>query len=215
MALTLLLRVRLLLPALLAALAALVPAYAGATTAVVVDIAGRPEQIQRVPYVEIVAVATSIATAWLLRPRFWEWERLGGGHVRVHAAAVALVGLLLPLLPAAVAVLRLPPETRPWLVLPPVLLFSALTFAATALVGPVGGGLLSLLAVAGGAVVLNLQPGAARVLPVSYAGGQGHRLPGMPYWWLGPLLMTAAALAVHATTAGATTWSRRLLRNEE
>lgn len=215
MALTVLLRVRLLVPALLVSLLALVVAHLGATTAIVIDFAGRPDQAQRVPYVEIVAVVTSIATAWLLRPRFWEWERLGGGRVRGHAAATALAGMLLPLLPASAGILRLPAEARPWLVLPSVLLFSALTFVAAALLGVIGGGLFSLAALMGGAVVLNLQPGAALLLPVSYAGGQGHHAPGMPYWWLGAPLMVVAAMAVHAATTGATAWSRRLFRNEE
>lgn len=215
MALTVLLRARMFAPALLATLVALVPAYLGATTAVVIDLAGGSDRAQRIPYVEIVAVATSIATAWLLRPRFWEWERLGGGRVRGHAAVTALVGMLLPLLPAGMAILRLPVETRPWLVLPSVLLFSALTFTATALLGVIAGGLLSLGALLGGAVVLNLQPAAALLLPISYADGQGHQEPSMHYWWFAAPLMVVMAMAVHAATVGATGWSRRLLRNEE
>ncbi|MFV2117799.1 hypothetical protein ACE14D_04865 [Streptomyces sp. Act-28] len=215
MALTVLVRARMFLPALLVSLLALVLAYVGATTAIVIDLAGRPDQAQRIPYIEITAVATSIATAWLLRPRYWEWERLGGTRVRWYSAGTALVGILLPLLPAGAGVLRLPEDTDPWLVLPMVLLLSALTFTGTALVGVVGGGLLSMTALFAGAMVLNLQPAAAHVLPISYATGQGHQSPHLPGWWLVAPLVVLLAMAVHAMTAGATARSRRLFRNEE
>ncbi|GII94332.1 hypothetical protein [Sinosporangium siamense] len=215
MALSLLLRTRMIVPALLVSVAASVVAFLAARYAIVVDVFGPAVRAPRVPVIEVVAVATSVAVAWLLRPRFWEWEKLGGAHVRRLAAGTALAGMLLPLLPVCAGVVRVPGDARAWLLLPAVALLSAVTFAGAALAGPVFGGLLSAAVLFGGAVLVNLQPGAAHLLPIAYATGRGLQVPLLPGWWLAAPVAVALAVAVHALTCGASARSRRLSREDE
>jgi hypothetical protein len=213
MALTVLLRAKMFLPALAACIIATAVSFIGGSTAISMDFAtGRPDLAQRIPFSQIAAVATSIATAWLLRPRFWEWERLGSYRVRWYSASAALIGLILPLLPAAIGLLRVPEDADPWLVLPMTLFFSAVTFMLSPLVGAMIGGLLSMTALFAGAVVLNLQPALGHVLPVTYATGQGFQHPQLPGWWAAAPLLAVLAAVVHAFTAGATNRSWSVLR---
>lgn len=166
-----------------------------------------PYEEQRIPVEELLLVCAAMCGALLLRPRFWEWERLGGGRTRVRAALVALVGMLLPVA-AAVAVLSTigPGASHPWLMVTNVLLASAGVYALAPLVGPTRSGLLVLAGIFAGAALCNMVPELARVTPYAYVHSDGWTLPSALSWQVMPVLGAVAglaAVAVHASTHGA------------
>ncbi|GGP34671.1 hypothetical protein GCM10010185_01680 [Saccharothrix coeruleofusca] len=156
----------------------------------------------RLPYSELCAVVAASTGTWLLRPRFWQWDRVGTRRAAVVAATCAVVGTLAPQLIVVAGSVNLPPGT-PWAwVACNALLYSALVFCLAPVVGPgpaAGATLLLYFAVA---VVNNVWPTASRIIPVSPYPGPGTH-------WTAALVLTAAAAVVHARTRGATAWTQR------
>ncbi|MCY9786874.1 hypothetical protein KIK06_23610 [Nocardiopsis sp. EMB25] len=194
--------------AVLTALAAAALGLAAAGTVVPVAVADWPHEEQRVPVAELLCVCAASAGAWWNRPRLWVWERLGGVRTRLRAAAVAAVGVALPVL-AILAVLptALTVDHR-WLMVTNVLFAASAVYLLTPFLGPVVAGAAVLAGVFAGAAACNLAPGLNRVVPYAYADGDGWVAPELlPPGTVFGLAVTAAlaAVAVHAATRGATT----------
>lgn len=160
-----------------------------------------------IPVPELIAVVTGILGAAVTRPRFWEWERLGGLRTRVVAVALAALVIAAPLLPALVGVHTLPDGVAwSWLV-SNVLTMSATTLLLSAVLGPALGGGAGLAGYVGIALVDNLVAGARPLLPLAAHPAEHGK-------WLPPLILIPVALLVHAYTRGLSTWAHRLDHNE-
>lgn len=199
------------------AAAAIAALLGGAAGGVVIPVAvyDWPYEEQRIPVGELLLVCAAMCGAVLLWSRFWEWERLGGNRTRVRAAAVASVGMLLPVAAATAVLPTVGPEaSHPWLMVTNVLLASACVYALAPLVGPVRSGLLVLVGIFLGAALCNMVPELARVTPYAYVHSDGWTLPSALPWQVMPVLGLVAglaAVAVHAVTRGA---SPRVGRSE-
>lgn len=197
--------------ALASALLAVLLSLAAAEAVIPVAVMDWPHEEQRVPVAELLCVCAATAGAWFLRPRMWEWERLGGLRTRVRACSVASLGLLLPTGAAFVLAALAPPVEHPWLTVTNVFLATACVHALAPLVGAISAGVTVLSGILLGAVLCNVVPGAHRVWPYAYANGDGW-VPA-DLLWSGVLPLTTGmavvlVLTVHALTHGATTHAR-------
>ncbi|WP_116244596.1 hypothetical protein [Nocardiopsis sp. FIRDI 009] len=199
-----------LLPMAGAVLTALVAAALGlAAAGVVVPVAvvGWPHEEQRIPVAELWCVCAASAGAWWNRPRLWVWERLGGARTRLRAAAVAAVGVALPVLAALAVLPAAAAAEHRWLMVTNVLFTASAVYLLAPFLGPVVAGAATLTGVFAGAVACNLAPGLNRVVPYAYAGGDGWVVPDLLPAGAVPGLAAAvalAAVAVHAATRGTT-----------
>lgn len=156
--------------------------------------------------VELCVIVTATLLTILTRSRFWEWDRIARGH-RPHTVAgtvaattTALSALCVP------AVVPWLPTTAPWTwVLANALVLSATVHLTSALLNPLLAGALTLVFWFGSAVVTNLAPHVWLPL-ANYRDPNGH--------WTAAALLVTAAVTLHATTCGATTWSHRQFDKE-
>jgi hypothetical protein len=167
-----------------------------------------PNKLRQVPFLELVPVLGGCLIAALLRPRFYEWERLGERRSIVASTATVLIGIAVPVIPVLVGVLRLPREAT-WTYIPAnVVLVTAIAFTLSALVGPAIGPPLAALAFVATCLLQNLEPALAGAIPLA-------KPPESEGPWIAAITATLIALAVHIHTAGASTLARRLNQNEE
>jgi hypothetical protein len=161
----------------------------------------------KAPYPELLSLVGSILLAALLRPRFWEWERLGNLRTRISAGLTAVVGILLSLVPVLVGSLRLP-QGMPWgWSVANALTLSGAVFSLSTVVGAAIAGGVVLVGYFAYAVMDNVWIGADPYLPlVAYPGPHG-------LWWLAVVLCLVAIL-MWFRTRGASVWAHRLRRNE-
>ncbi|PDP87164.1 hypothetical protein CQJ94_13490 [Glycomyces fuscus] len=195
------------LGALAAAVAAAVLGLAAQGVVVPVAVLDRPHEEQRIPVVELLCVCAATAGAWSTRPRLWVWERLGGARTRVRAAAVAVLGVALPVAAGAAVLAASPPAANTWLLVTNVLLAASAVYLLAPFVGAVPSGLLVLAGVFVGAAACNMVPGLNRVSPYAYAGTDGWVAPDLLGGGTVPALAVAAAVAAlvaHAVTRGST-----------
>ncbi|MFD6948963.1 hypothetical protein A6A08_03025 [Nocardiopsis sp. TSRI0078] len=200
------------------AAAAVAAAFGVAALGIVVPVAvfEWPHEEQRIPVAELLCVCAAMAGAWANRPRLWVWERLGGARTRVRAAAVAAVGVALPVAAGSAVLAASPPAENTWLLVTNVLLATSAVYLLAPLVGAVPSGLAVLAGIFLGAAACNMAPGLNRVSPYAYAGSDGWVAPDLLPGGAVPALAVGAAVAalgVHAVTRGST--SRVHRRGEE
>lgn len=163
-------------------------------------------------YIEIELLIVAITAAFLLRPRFWEWQKLGGLRTRLAAAGVAALGIAAASAPVFLVVMQAPAYAPQAWVVSNVITIVASVFALSALISPALAGGTALVAYFACAVVFNTVGGAGRFLPLGYYTGQGV----LPHaHWLVASFLVLAAVALHFATHGSTAWAQRLSRNEE
>lgn len=174
------------------------------TRAVVIHLSAAVPQ-NRLPFPELCAVVGAVATAAVLRPRLWEWDRVGSRRASLVSVLSALSGILLPLVILVLGSTRVPAGV-PWAwQVSNYLVFAGIAFCLGPLLGPALAGGTTLVSYLGCAVVNHLVPGADEVLPATgYPGPATH--------WTAAGLAVLLALAVHGHTRGATRWSLRLTR---
>jgi hypothetical protein len=153
--------------------------------------------------IELYVIVTATLLAILTRPRFWEWDRIARGH-RPQAVAGAVAAATIAL--AALCV----PAVVPWLPTNTPLDMGPGQHAGTRRNSPTGGALLNPLLAGALTLVFWLSSGVtANLAPhlwlplAHYHHPNGH--------WTAAALLTAAAIAVHTRTCGATAWAHRQL----
>lgn len=173
----------------------------------------------RVPLAETIALVCAILACYLTRPRLWHWERLGNLRTRLVSASVTTIVIVLPLAPILASAATLPNGTRwEWLAANVVILGAAVALAA-ALLGPLLGGGLVILAYFANAVADNVLPELGPYLPLTPYSSRvlptpGMDTPGPPSHWILAATLGLLAIAVNATTHGASGWSVRRGNNE-
>jgi hypothetical protein len=160
-------------------------------------------------FAELTVIASAALIAGFARPRFWEWERLGGWRTRAVCGAVAGVCLLASLGPAVAATTMsggvLAIEWR----LANAILVAALVGGMAPLVGAFGAGCGAIVMWLCSALAYNLElvsPGM--LLLASPANPSPH--------WIGAGVLAGVAIIVHMLTLGMSTrvW-RRGMRGQE
>ncbi|PRW62297.1 hypothetical protein [Actinopolyspora mortivallis] len=177
-------------------------------TAITIDLNVSPfAPSHTVPMPEMIAMITGILAATVLRPRLWEWERLGGPRVRLVAVTLAAVAMAAPLLPALIGLYSMPGDRTPTWLVSNTLTIGATVLLLSALIGPLLAGGVTLGCYLGLVLLDNLVVGARPFLPLAtYPATHGK--------WLPPLILIPLALAVHAVTRGTSAWAHNLGRNE-
>jgi len=160
----------------------------------------------RLRYPEICGLLTAAMAAVLLRPRMWEWDRIGLPRAGGLSVGAFCLGLAASVVVASVGATRLPPEEpRLWLVANAVLLASAV-FALSPFLGP---------AVAGGLVILGyLTLGIATHLSSSLDSVPLTRLPDTEPHWVAAAATAVTALMSQAWTRGSTAWVQRMFARD-
>lgn len=161
----------------------------------------------KMPVVELCTVLSATLLAILIRPRFWEWDRLaaGGRRSRAVAAAAALAGIVLPALCVPAVVPWLPPAT-PWgWVLANALLLSTTVQLLTPLLTPLAAGALAVLSWLGYGLTMNLAPDVW--LPIAT-----YRDPTSN--WVIVAVLIVAAIVLHTRTCGRIAWAHRQFGKE-
>lgn len=160
----------------------------------------------KIPDAELIALVTGILAAGVLRPRFWEWDRLGAPRTRVVAGTTTILGMAAPLIPVLAATTRLP-DTVAWHpMLSNVLTLDGAVFIVGALLGPALGGGIVIVAYFADAIIDNLARSAAQYLPLA-------DFPDTNALWLPALALPLVAVAINTYNHGASTWAHRLTRN--
>lgn len=189
----------------LTALAAL--AYIFRRNAIVISLS--PDYAaSRLPFIELCAVTAGIMGAILLRPRFWEWDRLATKRVWLVSGLASTIGIVAPVtIVIMVGVVGIPSEV-PWTwIAANVLLLCSLSFALAPLVGAAlaGGSTLLIYFLAG--VLNNLEPSIGHLIPLTaYPGPDGH--------WAAAVALAILATSINVRTCGATAWTRRMFEKE-
>ena len=155
----------------------------------------------KIVMVELCAIVAATLLSIVVRPRFWEWDRVArGGRARALAGVVAagVIGL------AALCVLVVGPwlpsgATWGW-VFANAFVLSALVVLLTPFVSALFAGGVTLVLWFVAAVTANLAP--ATWLPLAYYRGQE------PSWWVAVGLVVLA-VGVHVCTCGMTAWAHR------
>ncbi|MEU6152452.1 hypothetical protein ABZ816_20890 [Actinosynnema sp. NPDC047251] len=155
------------------------------------------------PYPELCGVLTAIVVTTLVRPRFWEWDRVGTRRAALVSGAAATSALVLPLLVMAVGATRVS-EGAPWLwSLSNVLVYSAAVVGLAPFVGVGLAGGIVLVGYFGVGVLNNAEPAVGALLPVAtYAEPTGN--------WVVAVGLAVLAVAAHVRTRGVTAWAHRL-----
>jgi hypothetical protein len=161
----------------------------------------------RLPFSEICAVLAGACGAVLLRPRFWEWDRVGTSRAAVVASACAVVGILTPVLVVAVGATRLPDDFAVAWRLSNAVVLCAVTFLAAPFLGSAVASALVVLLYFVHGLVNNLWLDLGFV-PIT-------RFPETGTHWLAALALTAGAAAVHYRTRGASAWAQRTFSRDE
>lgn len=161
----------------------------------------------RLPFSEICALLAGGSGAVLLRPRFWEWDRVGTSRAAAVAGGCAVVGILVPVLVVAVGAARLPDDFAVAWRLSNAVVLGAVTFLAAPFVGSAVAAALVVLLYFVHGLVNNLWLDLGFV-PIT-------RFPETGTHWLAALVLTAAAAAVHYRTRGATAWAQRTFSRDD
>ena len=161
----------------------------------------------KMPVVELCTILAATLLAILMRPRFWEWDRLAaeGGRSRAVAASAALAGIALPALCVPAVVPWLPPST-PWgWVLAHALLLSSTVQLLAPLLSPLAAGGLAVLSWLSCGLTMNLAPHVW--LPISsYRDPSGN--------WILVAVLIVAGIVLHTRTCGRTAWAHRTFGKE-
>lgn len=212
------LRARNALPALVTVVALSVLAWQFGRLAIPIRLAADSLE-HRVPLVETISLVSAVLVCYLTRPRLWHWERLGGLRTRLVSATVTGFAIVLPLVPILATAATLPTGTHwEWLAANAVILGGAVALAA-ALLGPLLGGGVVILVYFADAVIDNVLPELGPYLPLTAYSSRvqptpGMDIPGPPAHWILAAALAVLAIAVNATTHGATGWSVRRGNNE-
>lgn len=198
-------------PALLAILAVLsAVSLALGPAAIVIDLREDQDAVA-LPYAELCAVVGAAIAVVLLRPRFWEWDRLGRARSASVAGFCAIAAILLPTLVALPAVVRVS-EVNTLGLLVNVVFSCALITALAPSLGPVAGGMVGILAWFGSGVTNNLEPSSVQYTPVV---GYSFHLPDS--WpadrWQYAAILALLAIGVHVWTRGSTAVARRMTQD--
>ncbi|MDP9643532.1 hypothetical protein J2S53_003477 [Actinopolyspora lacussalsi] len=181
--------------------------YAFYRTAINVDLGVNPfARPHKIPTPELIAVVTGVLASAILRPRCWEWERLGGIRVRLLAVVLAATAIALPVLPALVGKHTMPAGVDLWWILPNTLTMGGFTLLLSALLGPPLGGAVSIAGYFALALTDNLLTNVEPYLPLTMYPAQHGK-------WVPALCLVPTALAVHFVTRGLSSWAYRLERN--
>lgn len=175
-------------------------------TGVVINLEIRRPDI-RLPFSEVCAVLAGAAGATLLRPRFWEWDRVATARASIVASSAALIGIALPMLVVAVGVIRLPDGFAVAWRLSNAAVLGAATFLASPFVGSAIAGALALLLYFVHGLVNNLWLDLS-FLPIT-------RFPDTQTHWTAALVLVALAGVVHYRTRGATAWAQRTFSKDD
>ncbi|WP_144311868.1 hypothetical protein [Actinopolyspora erythraea] len=176
-------------------------------TAINVDLGVNPfAQPHKIPTPELIALVTGVLASAVLRPRCWEWERLGGIRVRVLAVVLAAAAIALPVLPALVGEHTMPAEVELGWILPNTLTMGGFTLLLSALVGPPLGGAVSITGYFALALTDNLFADAEPYLPLAVYPAQHGK-------WIPALCLVSTSLVAHFVTRGLSSWAYRLERN--
>lgn len=161
----------------------------------------------RLPYPEVCGVVAGTLGVVLLRPRFWEWDRVGTRRPMVLSGGCALVGVTAPLIVVSVGSVALPDGVAWGFAAANALVYCALVFCLAPFVGGgLAGGVTMVLYFTVGALH-NLAPMVAAPLPIAaYPGPEGH--------WLPAAVLTGVAIVLHIRTGGATAWSQRTFNKD-
>lgn len=166
----------------------------------------------KVPYIEIEVLIAAIVAAFLLRPRFWEWQKLGGLRTRLVAAGVAALGMAAAFAPVFVLLPKFPADVSSAWMLSNVITIAATVFALGALISPALAGGTAFVAYFTCAVVVNTVRGAGQFIPLGYFTGMAVRPQAH---WLVTAFVVVTAVVLHFATHGSTAWAQRLSHNEE
>jgi hypothetical protein len=151
--------------------------------------------------VELCVIMTATLLAILTRPRFWEWDRIAGGHrprVLAGTVAAATIALATMCVPAVVPWL---PASASWTwVLANALVLSAMVQLLAPVLSSLLAGALTLVFWFASAVTTNLAPNVWLPL-ANYRDPDGR--------WVVAALLAVAAISVHAGTCGTTAWTHR------
>jgi hypothetical protein len=148
----------------------------------------------KMPVVELCTVLSATLLAILMRPRFWEWDRLAAGGIVLPALCVPAV---VPWLPAG----------TPWgWVLANALLLSTTVQLLTPLLNPLAAGTLTVLSWLSYGLTMNLAPHVW--LPIAtYRNPDGN--------WTVVGVLVIAAIVLHTRTCGRTAWAHRQFAKEQ
>lgn len=158
-------------------------------------------------YPELCGVVVAGAAAAILRPRFWEWERLGGTRAGWLAAGYAVIGAASALPVTALGTLPGADGSDLAYMVSNAAVMSAVIFLAAPLVGPVVAGPVVLCVYLAHGLVNNLWWDLAFLPITRYPDRQTH--------WVAALVLLVAAAAVHYRTRGATAWAQRMFARDE
>ena len=150
---------------------------------------------------EVCVIVAATLLAIVMRPRFWEWDRVARGlraRVLAGVAAAAVIGAAVLCVPVLAP--WLPPGTAWGWVLANAVVLGAFVVLLAPFVSALFAGGITFVLWFGAAVVANLAP--AVWLPLAYY--RGHD----PSWGVAAALVVAA-VAVHARTYGMTAWAHR------
>lgn len=153
--------------------------------------------------VEVCVVTTATVLVILMRPRFWEWDRIArGARSRVMAGVVAVAAIVLSASCVPAVVPWLPADASWTWVLANALVLSATVTVLAPLINPLLAGVVTAVLWFGGAVTRNLAPEVW--LPLAdYRDQDGH--------WAVAAALVVVAVTVNAGTCGLTTWAHRQL----
>ncbi|MGH3466537.1 MAG: hypothetical protein ACRDQF_02245 [Thermocrispum sp.] len=194
-------------PALVGALAVL--AVLGALLArntIVIDLR-RDGNDARLPFTELCAIVGATVAALAMRPRFWEWDRVGTARASVVSATCAAAGIVLPSLIVLSAGVVVPGE----LVLGSLVnagFLCGLIFLLTPLLGSLAAGSLGIVMWFGVGVLNNVEPASVAYTPIlAYSQQMPASWPGDRWYYA--LTVGVLAVAVHAHTRGSTPFAQR------
>ncbi|MFG3702317.1 hypothetical protein ACGF5C_31185 [Micromonospora sp. NPDC047620] len=175
-------------------------------TGILINLAFPRPQI-RLPYPEICAVLGGALGAVILRPRFWEWDRVASGRASIVAAAFALFGSVAPAVIVTAGALALPAGSPvAWRICNAVVMCAVIFLCSPYLGGAVTGAAAIVLYFAHG-LVNNLWHNLSFV-PIT-------RLPNHNTHWITASALIALAGIAHYRTRGATAWSQRMFARDE
>lgn len=161
----------------------------------------------RLPYPEICAVLAGALGAVILRPRFWEWDRVASKRASGVAAAFALFGSVVPAVVVAAGSMTLPAGSPiAWRICNAIVLSAAIFVFSPYLGGAVTGGAAIVLYFAH-ALVNNLWFNL-EFLPI-------NRFPSQDTHWISASLLVVLVGVIHFRTRGATSWSQRMFAKDE
>lgn len=157
----------------------------------------------RLPYPELCGVVAAVVSTAVLRPRFWEWDRVGTARASAVSGVTAIIGIGTPALVIIAGSVTLSSEVSWAWTVSNGMLFAAIAFGIAPFTGVGTAAGVTLMLYFAVAVVHNLEPAVGSVLPIT-----PH--PGPTTHWVPVLLTATAAVVAQVATRGSTAWARRL-----